>query len=407
MVWPLAGPPLKKGAVLVGRDGKIVAVGPERDVPAPRDAATVHFPDSVILPGLVNAHTHLELSGISEPIASSDFYTWLLKIRSFKGQLGYADFLAAAQRGLEESWRHGVTTVADTGTSGAVLETLVGSGGRGVYFQEVIAPHPDQAGAALQELDRFIAEHSPGSGAEVYLGVSPHAPYTVSAQLFRASVDYARARSLRVASHVAESPAEVELLTANQGPFAESWRSRGIPPPPLARSPVEWLERLGVLHPRFLAIHAIWTDEVDVGILARWACSVVVCPRSNAAHGHGAAPIRRYLEAGIPVALGTDSLASVPSLDLLAEAREAARIAGLGPKVLIRMLTLDGARALGLDSEIGSLEPGKWADLCVVSIGSDAAGPQDRVAAAVIEAAPEQIVATFLGGRLVHRRFPV
>ncbi|GIW51875.1 MAG: metal-dependent hydrolase [Gemmatimonadales bacterium] len=377
-------------------------MGPERDVPAPRGAESFHFPESVILPGLVNAHTHLELSGIAAPIVESDFYAWLLKIRSFKESLSYQDFLAAAERGLKESWRHGVTTVADTGTSGAVLEALLRLGGRGIYYQEVIAPHPDQARAAMEELDRFVTEHWSRLSGGVRLGVSPHAPYTVSLELFSAAVGYARERSLRVASHVAESRAEVDLLVANRGPFAESRRLRGIPAPRPARSPVEWLWQLGVLHPGFLAIHAVQTDGADVRLLARSGCSVVVCPRSNAAHGHGAAPIRRYLEAGIPVALGTDSLASVRSLDLLAEAREAARLAGLRPGVLIRMLTLGGARVLGLDSEIGSLEPGKWADLCVVRIGGDAAGSEDRAASAVIEAGSEQIVATFVGGRRVH-----
>jgi 5-methylthioadenosine/S-adenosylhomocysteine deaminase len=397
---------LKNGALLVGHDGRIAAVGPAQDLSPPPGTESVHFPDSVIVPGLVNAHTHLELSGISQPVAESDFYRWLLKIRRFKESLGYDDCLAAAERGLKESWRHGVTTVADTGTSGAALEALLRSGGRGIYYQEVIAPHPEQARIALEELDRFVAQHLSRAGAGVYLGVSPHAPYTVSPELFGAAVSYARERRLRVASHVAESLAEVDLLTANRGPFAESRKLREIPDPVLARSPVEWLERLGVLHPGFLAIHAVQTDAADVEILTRSGCAVVVCPRSNLAHGHGAPPIRRYLEAGIPVGLGTDSLASVPSLDLLSDAREAARLAGLGPQLSIRLLTLAGARALRLDSEIGSLEPGKWADLCVVRIDGRAARSPDRTAAAVIEAAPEQIVATFVAGRLVHGLFP-
>jgi 5-methylthioadenosine/S-adenosylhomocysteine deaminase len=362
--------------------------------------------DCVILPGLVNAHTHLELSGIGEPVQEADFYRWLLRIRAFKEGLSYRDFLQAAERGLREAWRHGITAIADTGTSGAVLEALVRMGGHGIYYQELIAPHPAAAEEAMAALDGFVVRHSAGLAPGVRLGISPHAPYTVSEELFRAAAAYARRRSLRVAAHVAESRLEVDLLTANRGPFAESRRLRGIPAPMLARSPVEWLERLGVLDSRFLAIHAVQADEADIEILARSGCSVVVCPRSNSAHGHGAPPIGRYLEAGIPVALGTDSLASVPSLDLLAEAREAASLAGLRPEVLIRMLTLGAARVLGLDSEIGSLEPGKWADLCVVRIGGDAAGSEERVAAAVIEAGPEQIVATFVAGRLVHRLFP-
>lgn len=388
--------------MLLGEDGRIAALGPNRQVPRASDSLSLDLPEAVLLPGFVNAHTHLELSGIDSPGEPRDFFPWLLSIRAYKEKVSYRDLLAAARLGLEETWSYGITTVADTGTSAAALQVLREMGGHGIYYQEVIAPHPDQAADAMAELIAFISRQAGASEGEVLLGVSPHAPYTVSPELFRAVTSYARERSLPVAVHVAESRAEVDFVTARRGPFAESHQARGIPGVHLARSPVSWLEQLGVLHSRLLAIHAVHTDEEDLQVLVRSGCAVVICPRSNEVHGHGAAPVKRYLEAGLRLALGTDSLASVPTLDLLAEARKLAELVPLEPAALIKLLTWDGARALGLDSRVGSLEPGKWADLCVVRLERGDLSAECRVAAGVVGAVREQILATWVKGRPVH-----
>jgi 5-methylthioadenosine/S-adenosylhomocysteine deaminase len=245
-----------------------------------------------------------------------------------------------------------------------------------------------------------VEELSRWQGGRVRLGVSPHAPYTVSGPLYAAVAQWARAEDLPLAVHLAESHAETALLRHGTGPFAEAWREREIPLPTGAGcSPVEWVERHGVLGERTLCIHMVQADGADLARLARSAAAVAHCPLSNAAHGHGAAPLGAYLAHEIRVGLGTDSVLSVGTPDLLAEARAARRLAGLDADAALALATLGGARALRLDEEIGSLEPGKWGDCAVVLPRSPAGEPAEQV----LQARREDVVATFLGGRDVYR----
>lgn len=407
----MTGPPIADGAVLVDAQGRIAALGPEERVPRPPGVHALRYPGAAVLPGLVNAHTHLELTGLRGRLAEPDFFQWIQQIRRTKDQVSEATFLDWARDGVREAWRFGITTVGDTGTSGAVAQALSELGGAGVVYQEAIHPDPRRAGATLAALHQTVARLRREVAPRVTIGVSPHAPYTVSRALYRRVVEYARSEGLALAGHVAESPAETEFVCASRGAFADAWRQRGIPLDPPAPSPVRLLEDLGVLGPDFLAIHAVQTDERDADALARSGSAVVVCPRSNARHGHGAPPIAAYLQRGLRVALGTDSVASVDTLDVLADAREARWLAGLSAEATLHLATLGGAAALGLEREIGSLEPGKWADLVVVRLDRPPAQPPVRpparppalVAEAILLARPEDIVATFVAGRPVYQ----
>jgi cytosine/adenosine deaminase-related metal-dependent hydrolase len=236
----------------------------------------------------------------------------------------------------------------------------------------------------------------------VRIGVSPHAPYTVSGPLFRAVAEWSRAEGLPLAVHVAESPAETELLADGSGAFAEAWVARGIPlPRPSGLSPVGWLAEHGVLSERTLCIHAVQLDRADIDLMADSGAAVAHCPLSNQAHRHGAAPLGAMLEAGIRVGLGTDSEVSVGRLDLLAEARAARSLAPLSADALIERCTLGGARALSLDGETGSLRTGKWGD-CVV-IRPREAGEESSPAELVLASSPADVLLTCLGGRDVYR----
>jgi 5-methylthioadenosine/S-adenosylhomocysteine deaminase len=391
----------------VDAHGRIAALGPDASVPHPRDAPEFRYPDAVVLPGFVNAHTHLELTGLRGRVPEPDFYQWIQHIRRAKEEAPAESFLMWAREGVQEAWRHGATMVADTGTSGAVARALTELGGAGIAYHEVIHPDPGRAEATLAAARDMVTRLKRELGPRVTVGISPHAPYTVSRTLYCRIASYARAEHLPMAGHIAESVAETRLVRDAAGPFADLWRRRGIPLDPPAASPVRMLADLGVLGPDFLAIHAVQTDQADVDALARAGVAVVACPRSNARHGHGSAPLQRYLERGLRVALGTDSVASVDSLDLLAEAREARVQAGVSAEAALRLLTLDGARALGMDGEIGSLEPGKWADLVVVRPALPSSRPPefppDLAAEAILLGRPEQIVATFVAGRPVYQ----
>jgi cytosine/adenosine deaminase-related metal-dependent hydrolase len=398
---PVEGAPVENGALLIGADGRLRAVGPDHMVPRPAEVPAERFEDGIILPGLINTHTHLELTGFEGRVPEPEFADWIRQLRELKTTRSAAGYVAAARRGLAACYAAGVTTVADTGDSGAAIQVLAEAGGSGVAYQEVFGPHPDQADESLAGLKARVTELRRVASSRLQIGVSPHAPYTVSGRLFRATADWARAEDLPLAVHVAESPAETQLLRGGIGPFADAWQARGIPlPAPLGKTPVVWLADHGVLGPRTLCIHAVQLEQADFGRLADSGAAVAHCPLSNWAHGHGAARLRAMLDARIRVGLGTDSVVSVGRLDLLAEARAAAKLApSLTADDLLELCTLGGARAIGVDSETGSLRAGKWGDCVVVRAVPGPGTPAERVLAG----SPGDVLRTYVGGREVYR----
>ena len=362
-VHPVTAPPISDGAVLVDDRGTIAAVGPNAVVPTPPGARALEFPHARLLPGLVNTHTHLELTHLTGKNTEREFAGWIRGLRALKDATSPDEFSRSAEQGVRDAWAAGVTCVADTGSTGAPLEALARLGGRGIYYQEVFGPDPAKCAASMEELRRALDRLSPFASSLLSLGVSPHAPYTVSEPLYRAVAELARSEGWPVAMHLAESPAETEFVREGSGPFADALRARGIAVAPRGCSPVEYLVQLGVVQPgtACLCIHCVQADQRDVELLRDAGASIAHCPRSNRAHGHGAAPLAAFRRAGLRVGLGTDSVVSVGDSSLLAEAAAA----GLEGEDALRMLTIEGARALGLESEIGSLEVGKQADLAV------------------------------------------
>ncbi|PYP11220.1 MAG: hypothetical protein DMD56_07175 [Gemmatimonadetes bacterium] len=362
-VHPVTAPPIEDGAVLVDDRGTIAAVGPNLVVPTRPGARQLEFPDARLLPGLVNTHTHLELTHLAGKNAEREFAAWIRTLRALKDATTPEEFSRSAEQGVRDAWAAGVTCVADTGSTGAPLEALARLGGRGIYYQEVFGPDPAQCAASMAELERALARLSPLASSPLSLGVSPHAPYTVSEPLYRAVADLARRERWPLAMHLAESRAETELVRDGSGAFADALRARGFAVRAQHCSPVQYLLRLGVLQRAtgWLCIHGVQVDGPDIDVLRDAGVAVAHCPRSNRVHGHGTAPLAAFRRAGLPVGLGTDSVVSVGDSSLLAEATAAA----LDGEDALRMLTIEGARALGLEREIGSLEVGKQADLAV------------------------------------------
>src|SRR6266571_7762178 len=240
-VHPVTAPPIEDGAVLVDDAGKIAALGSNRAVPAPRGAEQLEFPDGALVPGLVNCHTHLELTHLAGRNAEPSFPQWIRRIRELKDATPAEEFRRAAEQGIRACWAAGVTCVADTGSSGAVMEALQALGGRGVVYHEVFGPDPARCAASLAELEAAIERLHPLASDRLRLGVSPHAPYTVSAPLYRAVAAFARRCGLPLAVHVAESREESALVRDGAGPFADALRARGIAVQPLGPSPVPYL----------------------------------------------------------------------------------------------------------------------------------------------------------------------
>jgi len=372
-------------------------------VPRPPGVPAEHFAGAIIMPGLVNAHSHLELTGFAGEVDEPQFDAWIRSVRRLKEARSAEDFRVAARKGVQQCFAAGVTTVAETGDSGAVAEALDELGGRGVVFQEVFGPHPDQCQDSVALLASRVAILQTSASVRLRIGVSPHAPYTVSGPLYRAVAAFARDEGLPMAVHIAESQAETDLLATGTGPFQEVWRARGIPlPEPLGDSPVAWLERHGILGPGLLCIHSIRVDEADIDLLARRQCSVAHCPVSNMRHGHGEAPLRALLDAGITVGLGTDSEISASPADLLAEARLARELAGLSAAEAIELATIGSAEAIGWGSTIGALEVGRWADLVVRQSGDGVTA--DTMAGRVLYSPDEDVVLATVAGIDRYRR---
>lgn len=374
-VLPISRPPISHGAVGVER-GHIAYVGP-RDA-APAAAQVVDLGNAFLLPGLVNAHTHLELTALRGYLEGADFRSWLLRLTTARAQaLDDVALLASARLGIAEGLLAGITTYADTSATGVVLDALTQMGVRGISYQEVFGPHTAQCAEAISELRHRVSVLVPRASQLVRLGVSPHAPYTVSDDLYRGVAQYACDAGLPVAVHIAESREESMFVADASGPFAEAWRARGIPVLRRAATPISLLHATGILDTKPLLIHCVHLTHDDVAAIVWAQCSVAHCPASNAKLGHGIAPIAQLLSegGGVAVGLGTDSVASNNRMDILDEARLAVLLArasqgtpGIDAHKALELATFGGARTLGLDSHIGSLEEGKAADLAAFHI---------------------------------------
>ena len=366
-------------------------MGPNADVPTPHGARTMRFPDAALIPGLVNCHTHLELThlGGGAKHDEPEFLPWIRRIRELKEATSSEAFDDAAVAGLRDCWARGVTCIAETGSSGAVMRALHDLGGRGIVYHEVFGPDPAKLPISMGDLEEAVLQLRRLATPQLVLGVSPHAPYTVSAPLYEAVAALARRERLPIAVHVAESRAETDFVYDGGGPFADALRGRGIDVAAQHLSPIAYLVKLGVIRRGTLCIHCVQIDGADVELLRVTKAGVAHCPLSNRAHRHGIMPLRLLREAGVPVGIGTDSVVSVGELDLWAEA-DAAGLTGIAA---MRALTIEGARVLGWESEIGSLEVGKAADLAVFSSTNLQQPPPTSTTSLL----------TVVSGRIVHQ----
>ena len=437
-VLPIISPMIVEGAVAVD-NSNIVAVG-SRDEIVSRfaEARVIDFGAAAILPGLVNTHSHLELTvmrGFLER-EETDFPAWLRKLTAARMTMTTEDLFVSATRGAIEAARAGVTCVGDASSSSIqAMKALREVGLRGIIYQESFGPDPTLATAHVAELREQVREMREQENNLVRAGVSPHAPYTVSAPQLELIAGLAIDEKLPLMIHAAESEAEKLLLLEGRGPFAEGLRKRGIEWHAPCVSTIEFLHRHGILQTKPLLAHCINVDGKDLELIKQAGAGIAHCPKSNAKLGHGRAPFSKFISQGLNVGLGSDSVASNNICDILEEARFATLLArldrGSSPLVIkgsglssgteaIRALpdgpdpvtaeqslfaaTLGGARALGLDNQIGSLSEGMQADIAVVGLGGPHQQPVRNPAdTLVFSSSGQDVVMTMVGGKEIYR----
>jgi len=385
-VVPVDGPPIENGLV-EWKDDRITGVREGR--------ARRHHSEAVILPGFVNAHSHLEYAVYAGFGDGRPFDEWLALHVQRKSQIGLDEMTAVARLGAAECLASGITTVGDASYSGAAATACDELGLRGIVYIEVFG-----AGTG-QIAERFEAHRDRVAGSlseRVRIGISPHTVYTASLELWQAAVGL----GLPLMTHFAESEQEAEWARTGRGPL------KSVRP-----GSIRELAQHGLLVDRLVAAHCVHVDLGEIALLAEHDVAVAHCPRSNALLGCGIAPLRELLEAGIRVGLGTDSPASTPSFDMFEELRTCVMAArardrrpdAISARTALELATLGSARALGLDAEIGSLAPGKRADLAVVSLAGSPHLPwEDPVGAVVFGGSPSRVLLTVVDGTERYRK---
>jgi len=377
-VLPIAAPPIRNGWVAVD-NGRIQAVGPDRrSVPRPPSAADVDLGRVALLPGLVNAHTHLELCWMAGAVPPATRFTeWVRAMMSRRREQPDAAspaILDSLRQGIQSMRASGVALVGDVSNTLVSVSLLAEAALAATVFYELIRFRNAEADSVIAAATEKLAT-LPGEG-RVRVTLAAHAPYSVSPRLFQRVAEETRSRpEARTTVHLGESPEEVELLATGQGPWRGiledlgAWDEKWTAPD---CDPVEYLDRLGVLGPSLLAVHGVQLSRSALDRLVSRGASLVTCPRSNRHVGVGDPPVSRFYASGVAVAIGTDSLASAPDLSIWPEL---ARLHQLAPDVpasrLLDSATRIGAYALGFGAEFGTIEPGKRAALIAVALPSD------------------------------------
>jgi aminodeoxyfutalosine deaminase len=395
-LMPVSSPPTSDGAVLI-EGGRIRSVGPLSEVGRENpDAEIRFFPNYVLVPGAVNAHAHLGFRRKDRPEGGT-FSGWLGKLieRLPEKESWGAE---AARDSAREAVEAGTTYMAESSPYGECLPQLAESGMAGTVFAEFF-PHeigtPEEAVEFIVGKARELREGLP---ERVDASVSVHSPYTVDPDSSRLAARRTRELGWKLAIHLSESPEEVEFVRYGTGGLTDifggnEWGGVGL-------SPVRYATNIELLAPETIAAHlATVVSEEDIDILARTGVAAAHCPRSNHYLGCGVSPVPSMVERGIRVGMGTDGLWSSPSMNLFEETLFAVDLHGLDGATGLELATLGGARALGIDDETGSIEPGKWADLVLVET---APGNGDSEREVLEAAAGGAVAVTVVGGNVIY-----
>ena len=403
-VFPVASPPLIDGIVQI-EGGKVTHVGTK----PPSGVPITDLGDVALMPGMVNAHTHLELSDRRKRIgkAGMPMPDWVRLV--VNERITPKKKLAAVAMGAKESLRQGVTTLGDIATYDPNDVATNVASPRALRFHEVIgfsqARAPSAHAGLVKKLKKSKLDGAPELDGTPLEGVSPHAPYTISPPLLRNLVGTAAEWNMPVAFHLAESKEELEFLTTGAGGFQQILEERSMWDPwavPRGSAPLDYM-RILTRAPKALVVHGNYLEHKELAFMSRHrdSMSLVYCPRSHAYFGHDPYPLETALELGVRVCLGTDSLASNPDLSLLNEMRVTAirhpRVSG---ETILEMGTLASAHAMGLGHLVGGLSIGRYADMTAVPIPAGVPDAASDILRAILhDTAP--VLQTWMGGRAI------
>lgn len=361
---------IENGAVVVNGT-KICSFGTLDNIKTLSKIETIiDLGNAVILPGLINTHTHLDLSNLHNRIKStSNFTHWAFQIAGTRMRWKEEDHVSSIEKGNKLCIESGSTTVADISNTGHSFQVLKKSPLRKVIYKEVLNFNPDQAKDVINKVQKEMSMIITDSLFSI--GLSPHAPYSVSKELYQAIAHMMKNTGIPVCTHVAETQDEIEFLKKGTGNFHvllkqlrvlnEKWQPPGL-------TPIQYLKETGILGNHTILIHCNYVTDEEISTIKSVGSSVAFCPRSHHYFGHTNHPIQRLLDAGINVGLGTDSLASNDTLSILDEMKFLYLHYSITPKTLIALATINGAKALGLESKVGQIKEGFDADLCAIKL---------------------------------------
>jgi len=422
-VLPIAAPHIEYGAVLV-RDDKIVEIGDYEHLKELHpDEPVKDFGLAALLPGFVDLHTHLEYTAMRGLVDDLPYSSWKYQLLQKEKLFGAHDWDDSALLGAAEAIQSGITTIADVTESGASCRAAQASGLRGIVYREVSTMDKRRVTSVMDDALRDIeAWRAETDSSRLTIGIAPHSPYSCHPQLFRRVADYAQ-DGTPVSLHLAGSREEYQFVKYGSSMLATDVRDVFDANAPLwlptGVSPVRYVLQWGILDaPNILAVHCTQVDDEDIDALARHDVAVAHCPRCNAKLGMGIAPIDKFLRAGIRVGLGTDSPAASNSMDVFEEMRIGLLLqrALLGEqhfmiaRQFVKMATLDAARALGIEDRVGSIEPGKQADIIAVDLSKSHQIPTHYPYGTLVHTAnQENVLWTMIGGQVVYenREWPL
>jgi 5-methylthioadenosine/S-adenosylhomocysteine deaminase len=401
--------PIVDGALVF--DEKIIDIGSRNTILEKyKTYPIIDLQNHVLMPALINAHTHIALTNARGFMPNKEFLDWLIALIPWMRKQSDESFFESSMNGIREMFRAGITTIGDSFFNFEPMHAALKNDFRCVYFYEVFGVSALFQFTAVNKYRRALFKGSRMQSNKTRLGISPHAPYTVTQQVLKFASEFSRQKNLRVSMHVAETAGEIEFLHSTKGRFRRQFEPSGRRIPVTNLSPLEYIDSFGLLNDRFIAVHGVHLTDSEFVLLAGRGGHLASCPSSNRNLKTGQLDLNKPINAGINICIGTDSPASCDSIDLFSELRFALRIENrdeinIKPFDALSMITGNPARALGFADEVGTIEIGKSSDIIALKPPQDSRGWGNNVEEIILRnSKADDVDLTIASGKIRHSR---